>query len=121
MKKTILKSAPGAVAVVAASLGAWKAQGAYGNEDNSMLMENVEALTSENNPENNPGKYINVCSKKPGKKFCTTKRGNRKWALPPIKVSIYNSNVELQKRVNHLITEAGYDPEDGYDTSNDEA
>ena len=60
MKKTILKSAPGAVAVVAASLGAWKAQGAYGNEDNSMLMENVEALTSENNPENNPNTLMFV-------------------------------------------------------------
>ena len=121
MKKVILKSTLAVVAVTASCLGAWKAYDAYEYEDNAMLMENVEALTSENNPENNPGKYINVCSKKPGKKFCTTKRGNRKWALPPIKVSIYNSNVELQKRVNHLITEAGYDPEDGYDTSNDEA
>ena len=60
MKKTILKSAPGAVAVVAASLGAWKAQGAYGNEDNSMLMENVEALTSDNNPEVNAHNEVTV-------------------------------------------------------------
>jgi hypothetical protein len=47
MKKVIIKSTVAVVAVVAASLGAWKAQDAYGNEDNSMLMENVEALSND--------------------------------------------------------------------------
>ena len=57
MKKTILKSAPGAVAAAASCFGAWKAYDAYQYEDNAMLMENVEALgQDEMNPFRN--KYL---------------------------------------------------------------
>lgn len=48
MKKVILKSTLAVVAVAASCLGAWKAYGAYGSVDNSMLMENIEALSDEN-------------------------------------------------------------------------
>ena len=57
MKKTILKSAPGAVAAAASCFGAWKAYDAYQYEDNAMLLENVEALgQDEMNPFRN--KYL---------------------------------------------------------------
>jgi len=60
MKKTILKSACVAVAAAASCFGAWKAYDAYQYEDNAMLMENVEALTSDNNPEVNAHNEVTV-------------------------------------------------------------
>ncbi len=45
MKKMILKSTLAVVAVTASCLGAWKAYDAYDYNDNSLLAENVEALT----------------------------------------------------------------------------
>ena len=60
MKKTILKSACVAVAAAASCFGAWKAYDAYQYEDNAMLMENVEALTSDNNPEVNAHHEVTV-------------------------------------------------------------
>ena len=60
MKKTILKSAFVAVAAAASCFGAWKAYDAYQYEDNAMLMENVEALTSDNNPEVNAHNEVTV-------------------------------------------------------------
>ncbi|MBQ8593832.1 MAG: hypothetical protein IJ467_06020, partial [Bacteroidaceae bacterium] len=50
MKKVILKSTLAVVAVAASCLGAWKAYGAYGSVDNSMLMENIEALSDNGEP-----------------------------------------------------------------------
>ena len=125
MKKSI-KGGIAAAVVVAAGFAAHQTYGAYGTVDNSLLMQNVEALTSAPEPGepydgnnasgNKPGKYINICSKKSGKKFCTPKRGNRKWALPPIKVSIYNSEAEINNMIHHVVAEAGYESEE-YDTS----
>ena len=43
--KNILKSTLAVVAVTASSFGAWKAYGTYGSVNNSLLMENLEALT----------------------------------------------------------------------------
>ena len=43
--KNILKSTLAVVAVTASSFGAWKAYEAYRSVDNSLLMENLEALT----------------------------------------------------------------------------
>ena len=45
MKKVILKSALAVAAVILSCLGAWKAYEAYEYNDNSLLAENVEALT----------------------------------------------------------------------------
>ncbi len=53
MKKTILKSACVAVAAAASSFGAWKAYDAYEYEDNSLLMQNIEALASDSNENGN--------------------------------------------------------------------
>ena len=55
MKKAILKSTLAVVAVTASCLGAWKAYGAYGAVDNSLMMENIEALSGDNNGEPNDG------------------------------------------------------------------
>lgn len=57
MKKTILKSTLAVVAVTASCLGAWKTYEAYGSVDNSMLMENIEALSDEN-PEGEGQGYV---------------------------------------------------------------
>ena len=46
MKKVILKSALAVVAVTLSCLGAWKAYEAYGTMDNSLMLENIEALGS---------------------------------------------------------------------------
>ena len=46
MKKVILKSALAVVAVTLSCLGAWKAYEAYGNVDNVLLVENLEALSN---------------------------------------------------------------------------
>lgn len=55
MKKVILKSTLAVVAVAASCLGAWKTYGAYGSVDNSLLMENIEALSGDDNGEPNDG------------------------------------------------------------------
>lgn len=47
MKKVIIKSTLAVVAVATSCLGAWRAYDAYGNVDNSMLMENLEALAQD--------------------------------------------------------------------------
>ena len=48
MKKINLKSTLAVVAVVASCFGAWKAYDTYGSVDNSLMMENIEALSDEN-------------------------------------------------------------------------
>ena len=45
--KNILKSTLAVVAVTASCLGAWKAYEAYRSVDNSLLMENLEALSQD--------------------------------------------------------------------------
>lgn len=45
MKKNFLKSTIVVVAVAASSLGAWRAYNAYEVTDNTLLVENIEALT----------------------------------------------------------------------------
>lgn len=52
----IVKSTFAVVAVTASCFGAWKACGVYGNVDNSLLMENLEALSADSNDENGEGK-----------------------------------------------------------------
>lgn len=47
MKKVILKSTLAVAAVTLSCLGAWKAYEVYGIMDNSMLMQNVEALAAD--------------------------------------------------------------------------
>ena len=47
MKKMILKSTLAVVAVTASCLGAWKTYDAYGCVDNSLLMQNIEALAQD--------------------------------------------------------------------------
>ena len=44
--KNILKSTLARGAVTASCLGAWKAYDTYGHEKNSLLMQNIEALTA---------------------------------------------------------------------------
>lgn len=46
MKKVILKSTLAVAAVAASCLGAWKAYNAYERVDNSMVIENIEALST---------------------------------------------------------------------------
>lgn len=46
MKKINLKSTLAMVAVAASCLGAWKAYDTYGSVDNSLMMENIEALSN---------------------------------------------------------------------------
>lgn len=58
MKKVILKSTLAVVAVAVSCLGAWKTYGAYGSVDNSMLMENIEALSDENHEGDNGGQTV---------------------------------------------------------------
>lgn len=53
MKKVILKSTLAVVAVAASCFGAWKTYDTYGSVDNSLLMQNIEALTQ--NGSNEPG------------------------------------------------------------------
>lgn len=48
MRMNILKSTLAVVAVTASCLGAWKAYDAYDYNDNSLLAENVEALSGDN-------------------------------------------------------------------------
>ncbi len=52
----IVKSTFAVVAVIASCLGAWKACGVYGNVDNSLLMENLEALSEDSKGDNEEGK-----------------------------------------------------------------
>lgn len=58
MKKVILKSTLVVVAVLASCLGAWKAYDYYGVVDNSLLMENIEALSDEDPEGNNEEWYL---------------------------------------------------------------
>lgn len=52
MKKVIFKSTLAVVAVATSCLGAWRAYGSYENVDNSLLMENLEALAQDEGGEN---------------------------------------------------------------------
>ena len=45
MKKSIIKSTLAVVAIAASCLGAWKTYDAYGSVDNSLMMQNIEALS----------------------------------------------------------------------------
>ena len=51
MKKAIIKPTLAVVAVAASCFGAWKAYDAYGSVDNSLMMQNIEALTQNTNLE----------------------------------------------------------------------
>ena len=51
MKKVIIKSALAVVVMATSCLGVWRAYGAYGNVDNSLLMENLEALSADSEGE----------------------------------------------------------------------
>ena len=55
MKKIILKSTLAVVAVAASCLGAWKTYDAYGSVDNSLLMQNIEALSGNANGDADSG------------------------------------------------------------------
>lgn len=66
MKKMILKSTFAVVAVVASIYGAWKAYDAYEYNDNSILAENIEALTQEGEAKDNEM----VCIKGDPYKIC---------------------------------------------------
>ena len=50
MKKNFLKSTIVVVAVAASGLGAWRAYNAYGVTDNTLLVENIEALSAASDP-----------------------------------------------------------------------
>jgi hypothetical protein len=58
MKKINLKSTLAVVAVVASCFGAWKAYDTYGGVDNSLMMENIEALSDENHEGDNGGQTV---------------------------------------------------------------
>lgn len=74
MNKNFLKSTLAVVAVVVASLGAWKAYGAYGVNDNTLLMENLEALSQGgDNPGGGQPKELEQCLKG-GSEFFTSDR-----------------------------------------------
>lgn len=53
--KMIVKSTLAVVTVAASCLGAWRAYGVYGNYDNSLLMENLEALSADPKGEGDNG------------------------------------------------------------------
>ena len=55
MKKVILKSTLAVVAVAASCLGAWKTYEAYGSVDNSLLMQNIEALSGSGDSDGDNG------------------------------------------------------------------
>ncbi len=61
MKKVILKSTLAVVAVTLSCLGAWKAYEAYGSVNNSLLMQNIEALTQDGG-DNGGGNYKRPCN-----------------------------------------------------------
>ena len=55
--KNILKSTLAVVAVTASSFGAWKAYGTYGSVNNSLMMENIEALSQDGDNGSGGGHY----------------------------------------------------------------
>ncbi len=64
MKKMIFKSTLAVVAVTASCLGAWKTYDAYGCVDNSLLMQNIEALTQgDGDTDSGGGNLIRVRNK----------------------------------------------------------
>ena len=55
--KNILKSTLAVVAVTASSFGAWKAYGTYGSVNNSLMMENIEALSQDGDNDTGGGHH----------------------------------------------------------------
>ena len=60
MKKVIIKSALAVVVMATSCLGAWRAYGAYGNVDNSLLMENLEALAHDEGGDASGDSWFNI-------------------------------------------------------------
>ena len=54
MKKQIIKCGIAAAVVVAAGFAAYQSYGAYGAQDNSLLMQNIEALAQSTEPGGDP-------------------------------------------------------------------
>ena len=54
MKKQTIKCGIAAAVVVAAGFAAYQSYGAYGAQDNSLLMQNIEALAQSTEPEGDP-------------------------------------------------------------------
>lgn len=83
MKKINLKSTLAMVAVAASCLGAWKAYDTYGSVDNSLMMENIEALSLDGDNGGSgdapSGSYV-TCS------------GNNDWGTTGIMVGNFTTN-----------------------------
>lgn len=74
MKKFLLKSTILGVAVGVSGLGAWRAYNAYEMTDNTLLVENIEALSEASEPGASPFDMYDVKGEKNGKciKFTST-------------------------------------------------
>ena len=91
MKKVILKFTFAVVAVTASSFGAWKAYGTYGSVNNSLLMENLEALSGggdNSNPGDAPSGTLVICS------------GNNDWGTTGIMVGNFTTNVHTEGKTS---------------------
>ncbi len=75
MKKNFLKSTIVVVAVAASSLGAWRAYDAYEVTNNTLLAENIEALTA--NDDGLSSLRLYPCYKNPGNECKSSTDKNR--------------------------------------------
>lgn len=80
MKKVILKSSLAVVAVATSCLGAWKVYKVYGTMENSLMLENIEALTQNNEtPDTSWYQYLGYthpCSSPGLKLYCSKLKNN---------------------------------------------
>ena len=92
MKKINLKSTLAMVAVAASCLGAWKAYDTYGSVDNSLMMENIEALSLDGDNGGSgdapSGSYV-TCS------------GNNDWGTTGIMVGNFTINNHIDGKISY--------------------
>lgn len=79
MKKSVLLFSMvfAVMAMLSFSVLGWKNEG-ISTATFDLLSQNVEALTNYES-EFGSGPRIRFCSRKPGREYCSAKRGNRKW------------------------------------------
>lgn len=106
MKKINLKSTLAMVAVAASCLGAWKAYDTYGSVDNSLMMENIEALSLDGDNGGSgdapSGSYV-------------TCPGNNDWGTTGIMVGNFTTNDHIDGKIYYKNgKEIGYDMVEKY-------
>jgi hypothetical protein len=90
MKKINLKSTLAMVAVAASCLGAWKAYDTYGSVDNSLMMENIEALSLDGD--------IGGSGDAPSGSYVTCS-GNNDWGTTGIMVGNFTTNDHIDGKI----------------------